>query len=142
MALINPDSEDFASIAAYIKLSGSVYGVDDSPVELKMDENDDDENCVMPASIKPKFTQLKMHIIKGEHLPKLDFKLVGDGKMDAFISAKIGGKSIKTKIKDTSKGDKADEAIWMETFLIPIRMPIMSGKLILNVMDYDTVNDE
>jgi len=30
----------------------------------------------------------------------------------------------------------------METFLIPIRMPIMSGKLILNVMDYDTVNDE
>ena len=30
----------------------------------------------------------------------------------------------------------------METFLIPVRMPIMSGKLILNVMDHDTVNDE
>ena len=142
MALINPDSEDFASIAAYLKFSASVYGVDDTPVELKMDEAEDDDNCIMPASIKPKYTQLKMHIIKGEHLPKLDFKLVGDGKMDAFVSAKIGGKVIKTDKKDTSKGSKPDEAIWMETFLIPIRMPIMSGKLILNVMDYDTVNDE
>jgi len=142
MALINPDSEDFASIAAYLKISGSVYGVDDTPVELKMDENDDDDNCVMPASLKPKYTQLKMHIIKGENLPKLDFKMIGSGKMDAFVSAKIGGKTIKTQTKDTSKSGKEDEAVWNETFLIPIRMPIMSGKLILNVMDYDTVNDE
>lgn len=141
MALINPESEDFASVAAYIKVSGSVYGVDDTPVELKMDENDDDDNCIMPASLKPKYNQLKMHLIKGEHLPKLDFKMIGPGKMDAFVTAKIGGKEIKTQKKDTGQG-KEDEAIWMETFLIPIRMPIMSGKLILNVMDYDTVNDE
>ena len=53
MALINPDSEDFASIAAYLKFSASVYGVDDTPLELKMDEGEDDDNCVMPASIKP-----------------------------------------------------------------------------------------
>ena len=142
MALINPDSEDFASIAAYLKFSASVYGVDDTPLELKMDEGEDDDNCVMPASIKPKYTQLKMHIIKGEHLPKLDFKLVGAGSMDAYISAKIGGKTIKTQKKDTGESQEPDSAIWMETFLIPIRMPIMSGKLILNVMDYDTVNDE
>ena len=141
MALINPDSEDFASVAAYIKISGSVYGVDDTPVELKMDEGEDDENCIMPASLKPKYTQLKLHIIKGENLPKLDFKMIGPGKMDAYVSAKIGGKIIKTNKKDTGQG-KEDEAIWMETFLIPVRMPIMSGKMILNVMDYDTVNDE
>ena len=62
--------------------------------------------------------------------------------MDAYISAKIGGKTIKTQKKDTGESQEPDSAIWMETFLIPIRMPIMSGKLILNVMDYDTVNDE
>ena len=95
--MINPDSEDFASVAAYLKISGSVYGVDDTPIELNMDENDDDSDCVMPASLKPKYTQLKMHIIKGEHLPKLDFKFVGSGKMDAYVSAKIGGKIIKTQ---------------------------------------------
>ena len=86
-ALINPDSEDFASVAAYMKLSGSVYGVNDTPLELKMDDGPDAEDCVMPASLKPKYTQLKMHIIKGEHLPKLDVKMIGEGTMDAFITA-------------------------------------------------------
>ena len=119
-------------------MSASVYGVDDTPVELKEDENDDDENCMMPASIKPKYTQLKMHIVKGEHLPKLDVKMIGAGSMDAFITAKIGGKLIKTRIEVT----KNDEATWNQTFLIPVRMPIMAGKLILNVMDLDTVKDE
>ena len=108
LALINPDSEDFSSVAAYMKMSASCYGVDDTPVELKMDDNDDDENCIMPASIKPKYTQLKMHIIKGEHLPKLDVKVFGEGTMDAFVTAKIGGKLIKTKIQETVK----DEATW------------------------------
>ena len=33
-------------------------------------------------------------------------------------------------------------ATWNETLLIPVRMPIMSGKLILSVMDLDGVHDE
>ena len=100
-ALINPDSEDFSAVSAYFKLSGSVYGIEDSPVELKMDEAEDDDNCVMPPSLKPKYTQLKMHIVKGEHLPKLDVKLIGEGTMDAFIKAKIGSKTIRTKVEKT-----------------------------------------
>lgn len=137
-ALINPESEDFSAVSAYLKISGSVYGVDDTPVEIKMDENDDDDNCVMPASLKPKYTQLKMHIVKGEHLPKLDVKLVGEGSMDAFVTAKLNGKIIRTEIVKTVH----DEATWNQTFLIPVRMPIMSGKLILNVMDLDGIKDE
>ena len=137
-ALINPDSEDFASVAAYMKLSGSVYGVNDTPLELKMDDGPDSEDCVMPASLKPKYTQLKLHVVKGENLPKLDVKMIGEGTMDAFITAQIGGKKIRTDIKVTEH----DEATWNETLLIPVRMPIMSGKLILNVMDLDKVKDE
>ena len=91
-AMINPDSEDFSSVAGYIKISGSVYGIDDKPVELKIDENDDDDEAVIPASVKPKFTQLKMHIVKGENLPRLDTKVIGAGSMDALVRAKIGGK--------------------------------------------------
>ena len=136
--MINPESEDFSSVSAYLKMSGSVYGVDDTPVEIKMDENDDDDNCIMPPSLKPKYTQLKMHIVKGEHLPKLDVKMIGEGAMDAFVTAKVGGKTIRTKIETTVH----DEAVWNQTFLIPVRMPIMSGKLILNVMDLDGVKDE
>lgn len=73
-----------------------------------MDENEDDDNCLMPASIKPKYTQLKLHLVKGEHLPKLDVKLFGEGAMDAFITAKIGGKKIKTSIVTTVH----DAATW------------------------------
>ena len=108
VALINPESEDFSSVSAYLKMSASIYGVDDKPCELKMDENDDDDNCIMPASIKPKYTQLRMHIVKGEHLPKLDVKLIGEGSMDAFVVAKIGSKKLKTKIVKTVH----DEATW------------------------------
>ena len=108
MAMINPNSEDFSSVAAYIKISGSFYGVDDTPVELLMDDKDDGDDCIMPASIKPKYTQLKMHIVRGEKLPKLDVKMIGEGSMDAFVTAKIGGKTIKTAIKKTVR----DEAIW------------------------------
>lgn len=56
MALINPEDEDFSTVAAYLKTSASVYGVDDTPKELKVDENEDNDNCIMPASIKPKYT--------------------------------------------------------------------------------------
>ena len=137
-AMINPDSEDFSSVAGYVKISGSVYGIDDKPVELKIDENDDDDEAVIPASVKPKFTQLKMHIVKGEHLPRLDTKVIGAGSMDALVRAKIGGKQIKTSCITTEN----DEASWFETLLIPVRMPIMSGKLLLSVMDRDNVVDE
>ena len=91
MALINPDCEDFSAIAAYLKFSASVHGVDDTPIELKMDEGEEDDNYVMPASIKPKYTQLKMHIIKGEELTKTITNLFDEGSIDAYISANIGG---------------------------------------------------
>ena len=39
-----------------------------------------------------------MHIVKGEHLPKLDVKVFGAGTMDAFVKAKIGSKVIRTKV--------------------------------------------
>ena len=106
--MINPDSEDFSAVAGYIKISASVHGVDDSPVELKIDDKDDDADAEMPASIKPKFTQLKMHIVKGECLPRLDVKMIGKGSMDALVSTKVNGKLLKTKCITTEN----DEASW------------------------------
>mmetsp|Transcript_18982 Transcript_18982/g.23510 ORF Transcript_18982/g.23510 Transcript_18982/m.23510 type:complete len:157 (-) Transcript_18982:4702-5172(-) len=137
-AMINPDSEDFSSVAGYVKISASVYGIDDKPIELKIDENDDGDDAVIPASVKPKFTQLKLHVVRGEHLPRLDAKMIGAGCMDALVCAKIGGKEIKTNCITTEH----DAAEWYETLLIPVRMPIMSGKLVLSVMDRDNVTDE
>ena len=94
VALINPESEDFSAIASYLKLSANVYGVDDEPKELKMDENPDSDDCLMPAALKPKYEQLRMYIIRGEHLPRLDVAMVGAGSMDAYIKCKFNGKKL------------------------------------------------
>jgi len=53
--------------------------------------------------------------------------------MDAYVVANVGNKKLKTSVKET----KEDACVWNETFLIPIRVPIMSGKLVLDVMDWD-----
>ena len=58
--------------------------------------------------------------------------------MDAYVQATIGSKKIKTKTITTVE----DKAEWNETLWIPVRMPIMTGKLILAVRDYDLDGDE
>ena len=90
VALNNPASADFSAVAAFLKLSVSIHGADDKPIELGEDPNPNNDKCMMPAAIKPKFKQLKLHIVKGEHLPRLDKKLVGAGTMDAYCMAMVG----------------------------------------------------
>ena len=90
VALNNPAGADFSSVAAFLKLSVSIHGADDKPMELGEDPNPENDKCMMPAAIKPKFKQLKLHLIKGEYLPRLDKKVIGDGTMDAYCMAMVG----------------------------------------------------
>ena len=138
VALTNPESEDYSEINGYLKMSASCYGADDAPTELKEDENDEDGEIQIPSSVKPKFKQIKLHAIMGENLPRLDAALIGKGKMDAFLKTKINGKEIKT----TAITTKDDKATWEETFFIPVRVPVLSGKLVLGVWDYDFDGDD
>ena len=90
VALNDPGGADFSAVAAFLKVSCSIHGTDDKPIELGEDPNPDNDKCMMPAAIKPKFKQLKLHLIKGEHLPRLDKKVIGDGTMDAYCMATVG----------------------------------------------------
>ena len=92
----------------------------------------------MPPSVKPKFSQLKIHFFKGEHLPKLDTRLLREGKMDAYLKTEIGNKKLKTQIVETVK----DEAYWNETMMVPLKLPVMSSGLKVRLLDYDTTGDE
>lgn len=58
--------------------------------------------------------------------------------MEAYVCTRVGSKKIKTDVKKTVN----DTAVWNQTLLIPVRMPIISDSLCLNVMDQDTVTDE
>ena len=105
VALTNPDSEDFSAINGYLKLSANIYGADDEPTELKEDENENDGECQMPASVKPKFMEINLHILRGEHLPRQDVAMLyGKGKIDAFVQLTMNGKTIKTKAFTTNQG--------------------------------------
>ena len=142
VGLNNPDGEDFSEVAAFMKLSASIHGPGDKPEELKEDPNPDNPNMLMPAAMKPKFKQLKLHIIKGEHLPKLD---VSKGSMDAYCKTQIGKKILKTEthttITNTDKKQK-DEVTWNQTMWIPVREPMISKELIVKVMDKDDLVDD
>jgi hypothetical protein len=122
-ALNNPSVEDFAEVRAYAKVSISITGVDDSPVELVADPTSDDSRAIMPPSIRPKYKQIKIHIFKGQHLPKLDKNYITKGSMDAYFKCTVFKKPLETKVHTT----KDDEAEWNETFYIPVQIPIMSG---------------
>lgn len=77
VALSNPGAEDFSTVEGYMKLSISITGDGDKPIELKDDDMEEETEAIMPASMKPKFHQLRLHVIKGEHLPQLDSNLLG-----------------------------------------------------------------
>ena len=81
------DNPDWNKICGYVKCSAVITGVSDDPVELKMDMSpeEDSTRCVIPATIKPKFTQLKINFYRAEHLPKLDVNITEENSMDAYI---------------------------------------------------------
>ena len=103
---------------AYLKLSVSITGESDTPVELVADKGDESgqTKAIMPACIQPKYRQLKLHILRGENLPKLDTRLLRESKMDAYLKTSIGPKVLKTAIRTTV----GDQCTWNQTFLIPI----------------------
>jgi hypothetical protein len=113
MAVINTEGADWNQVGGYIKLSCGLTGENETPVELLEDPQPDmigTRECIIPESIKPKFTQLFVNIFKGEHLPMLDkplVKFMGEAKMDAYVKARIGSRSLRTKTKVTHGKDKS-----------------------------------
>lgn len=138
VALTNPASEDFSTVAGFLKISIQITGAKDTPMQLSEDLNSN-EDIVIPAMIKPKFQQLKIHFFKGENLPKMDrATIMAEGKMDAYLIAEVGSKKLKTEVKTTIK----DECTWNQTMNIPVKMPLMASKLIVKLFDYDVSADE
>ena len=103
------------------------------------EDPDNNEEVVMPAMIKPKFEQLKIHFFKGENLPRMDrATMFGQGKMDAYLTCEVGGKKLKT-VPITSENDVS---IWNESMLIPVKMPLMASNLVVKLFDDDASGDE
>jgi len=55
-------------------------------VQITEDTNNDEENIMMPPSIKPSYYQLAFKFFKAEKLPIMDRAFLGTGgSIDAYI---------------------------------------------------------
>ena len=55
------------------------------------------KRIIMPSSVKKVYKQLHLRVYKAEHLPKMDYKLIGTGTIDAYLKLMYRGKKLKTK---------------------------------------------
>jgi len=96
IAFSNPEGKDFNEITGYLKLALSVTGPGDEQVSLSDEtgpQTHDEQEVMMPPSIKKEYKQLKLRFIKAEKLPKMD----QFGTIDAYIQTVYFKKKLKTK---------------------------------------------
>ena len=66
--------------------------------------------------------------------------LLSEAKTDAYVMTTYKNRTLKTKVKVMDKF--GSPVRWNQEFLIPAQYPIISGRLVLKVMDKDLVKDE
>ena len=76
-----------------MKIAISITGPGDDQVAINdQTGSQNDEDVMMPPSIKKVYKQLKMRFVKGEKFPKMDM----GGTIDAYIKTQYLKKKIKT----------------------------------------------
>ena len=93
LALYNPNSEEYATIFGYLKVSISVVCTGDEQIQINEDEDTTgagDSNIMMPPQLNPEFYQVRIKIFECQDLPAMDgaIKVLGVGqnaKTDAYV---------------------------------------------------------
>lgn len=135
LALSNPSSPNFSEVCGYLKISISVAATGDEQIQITEDQGKDEESILMPPQMKPEFYQLRFRFFKAEKLPIMDAGVmgVGAGTIDAYIICNYLNQKLKTKVVTM----KNDFLFWNQEFLIPVQLPIMSGRLVMKLYDQD-----
>jgi C2 domain len=139
LALSNPASPNFSEVCGYLKISISVAATGDEQIQITEDNGKDEESILMPPQMKPEFYQLRFRFFKAEKLPIMDAALFGSGgSIDAYIMCNYLNQKLKTKVVTM----KNEFLFWNQEFLIPVQLPIMSGRLVMKLYDQDQFADE
>lgn len=137
--LSNPESDDFAKVTGYLKLSITVCGAGDEQVAIVDDPNPSEDSIIQPPQIKPKFYQLHYRFFGAQKIVPMDGGLIGDKKIDAYVRFDYRGRKLKTKVKILPEGGQCE---WNQEILVPASVPIMGGRHIFKVFDEDLMLDE
>lgn len=142
IALANPESKDMTKVKGFLKLSISVLNEKDNRVELNYKSFDDpDTLCVVPPQVKMEYMQISIYLFKAEQLPDMD-AIINPSKVNrecnGFIHAKYLGTEVKTTVKDMIN----DKIVWNEVMEIPVSVPVVSQRIVLQVWDKDTFSND
>lgn len=104
-------------MAGYLKLSITIAATGDEQVQITDDNSSgDNENIMMPPSIRPTYYQLKFKIFRAEKLPNLDINLLGKGgSIDAYITCDYLSQKLKSSVMTVKDGAAAN---WNQEFLV------------------------
>lgn len=135
----NPESDDFGKPTANLKLSITIAGSGDEQVQITDDPNPEEEDFIQPPELKPEFYQLYLRFFKAEKIVPMDKAAFSKGSTDAYVKLEWKSQKIKTKVSEIPEGG---ECYWNEEILLPVQTPVMGGRIVLKVMDEDTISDE
>jgi hypothetical protein len=79
----------------------------------------------MPTSIKKEYKQLHLRLYGAEHLPKMDYQLIGTGSIDAYVKFKSGKRTLKTRVVTQKDG----RVVWNQELLLPVELPLKQDRL-------------
>ena len=114
-----------------------MIGPGDEQVPLDDDasiDHTETEVMLLPPHISVKYYQFKFRIIKGQSLPKMDTY----GDCDAYVQVSHMGKKIKTR----TVAQKNSQVMWAQEIWLPVQAPLVSGRLVMQVIDYDRTNPD
>ena len=116
IALSNPEGKDFNEITCYLKLGISITGPGDDQVAINDDTGiaADEQEILMPPSIRKQYKQLKIRFIKAEKFPNMDF----GGTIDAMIQTTYMKKKLITEAVTQSKATQ--ETLIEQEFWLPV----------------------
>lgn len=107
-------------------------------VELGPDDSSDGQGSLdIPPSIKLKFSQLKVVVVRAENLPRLDGEGFGSGSgINPYFVASIGSLTLQSKVSD------GVNAYWNQEILMPVVSPSYLRSVKLQVFDKNLIQKD
>jgi len=101
-----------------------------------------EDNVMMPPQLNPKFYQVKIRFFQAQDLPPMDMGIafVRKAKIDAYLTTNYKKKKLKSKVLVMEEG--GEPINYNQEFWIPAQVPIITGRIVVKVMDSDDVFDE
>lgn len=130
--VLQDKEKDFDKPKGFLKISMNLAADSDEKSELKpesMESSLDAAKFDLPPSIKLRFSQLRLRILRGVNLPKVES---GSG-IDAYLEVSFAGMTLKTKTVSNLN------PTWLDDLLLPLADPSFLNTIKMQLFDYNSV---